>query len=109
MEIDEFLSATRGFTLVEKLELSMDDGHKSVLTIRLRDDIEPGSASVEIEFGDVTELRLGPWGGGWCQIMWLEIEDVRAHQLDRIKYRVTEFEHEVIAFSCWSFGLKGRS
>jgi hypothetical protein len=110
MEMAEFLSAIRGLTLVERLEFGMDrDSAESTLTLRLVASTDAGARSVVVEFRDVSELRLKEFGLGWNQITWLEIEDVRAHQLDRIKYRVTDFEEDAISFSCCSFALKSRS
>lgn len=56
-----------------------------------------------MEFRGVANLTMRNLGGGISQFCGLETEDIRSRQLDRIHYRVFDFEHDAIEFFCDSF------
>mgnify|MGYP001270217678 FL=1 len=95
------LTRIQGHTIVRHMELVVDPATWiSDLRLRLSSGEALGSSSVEVVFEDVSELCLRGLGGGLTQLLYLEAEDHRPDQLDRIKFRVKELERDSLSLSC---------
>lgn len=94
-------------TVLQSLHLAT--AHPSgdcTLTLRLSRETDPVSPTLELRFTGVTGLALDGLGGGFQQFAHLQAQDIAGEQLDRVRWRVTEFEHEGIEFQCHDFEVR---
>jgi hypothetical protein len=84
------------FNIVDRLEFVCDSDGACSLSIVLRSE----TAKIQADFMDVSQLELSEFGGGLTQLLQLKVTDVSADQLDRVRFRVTESERQMISFSC---------
>lgn len=94
----------RGFTVIRGIAFDTDpsDG-RCTLVLNLADDVGLGARVVRMEFRGVANLTMRDLGGGFSQFCGLTTEDISSRQLDRLHYRVFDFEHDAIEFFCDSF------
>lgn len=70
------------------------------LTLVLATDGSGDVRQLEAVFVDVAGLAVQDFGGGLTQLLQLAIEDISDLGLDRTRYRVSELERGMIAFTC---------
>ena len=70
------------------------------LTIDLESEPPRDRYRARLEFVGVRELRIRGFGGCLTQINGLDIVDVSERQLEGIRYRVEDYEHDSIGFMC---------
>jgi hypothetical protein len=79
--------------------LEIDPGDYSYsLWLDMAEQASGGARAVSIQFDGVADLNLQGVGGGLSQIMGSEVETIRERQLERLNFRVTDFEHGTIKF-----------
>jgi hypothetical protein len=94
-------SLWQGLTVIIAARLEIDPGDYSYsLLLDMAEQPSGGARAVSIQFDGVTDLNLRGVGGGLSQIMGLEVETIKERQLERLNFRVTDFEHGTIAFLC---------
>ena len=101
MTIENANDTLRGFTDVLSLEFNWSltecrYDFKLVLT-------NDSSQKRTLLCNGVSGVKLSRFGGGMSQFMLLKLIDVRAHQWDRVSYKLRELEHEAIFLRCQSF------
>ena len=101
------------YTILTPIEL------KHLKQLRLSSVSYPGPLTCEVVFGDgvsdkvitatfegVEEFTIKGLHAG-SLVGPLKVLDMRTRQLERIKYRVMDFEEERLSFLCYSFSLDG--
>ncbi|MCA9579336.1 MAG: hypothetical protein KC668_28100 [Myxococcales bacterium] len=69
--------------------------------VRLRiTDAMQRNHGVELEFIDVSDLRIQGFGGGLTQLMCLRVSDVSELGYDRVRYAVQDLEDGRLALKC---------
>ncbi len=107
VNVPAFISATRGKTCLLAMELCRDTDRGGYdLILRLSPDGKNGPSDVTLRFCEVGQLRVNQFGEGLTQILLLNVEDLSANQLERIRYRVTELENDSIAFTCRDMSIE---
>jgi hypothetical protein len=94
----EFVSATRGKTILLSMQLFRDT-HRGIydMILTLSPNEKSTSTAITLRFQDVRQLHVNNLGG---QILLLHVEDLTSTQQESIRYRVTELEDQSIDFTC---------
>lgn len=105
-EIDAYYAlqpAKYGF--LETLSISQSVDPKTwlglVLIVALRSPDEGTKGVLHLEFSGVRDLRIGSFDG--LMRYKIDIRSMSEDQLDGVRYRVTENEHNLLSFMCESF------
>lgn len=108
MEYADLTYELTGFTFLVQMRLTCELATgKCTLVIDLAREPSASAPSRRVVFEDVSNLSLFEFGGGWTQLLYLTIEDVRDRQLDRVRYLVVEREREMLSFACAAIQLSG--
>lgn len=59
-------------------------------------------ATLQVRCGSVRQLEFTPVGSE-MRLHFLDVEEVRAHQLEGINFEIRDCEHEFLAFGCQTF------
>lgn len=94
----------RDYTVVAELDFSSHEPNRESL-LRLTLENENGEIR-SVEFGHVQQLALKEFFP-FTQLMLITIEDVSDAQLEGIRFRVRDIEHERISFTCDSMKILG--
>ena len=106
MQISDKTYQLTGYTVLRSLKFEVDasDG-RCLLRLKLEKD-ESETDAIQAEFTGVADLSLRNFGGGLTQLLYLAIEDISAHQRDRVHYRVRDLERDMISFVCDGLSVK---
>jgi len=92
----------RDYTVVAELDFSSHEPNRESL-LRLTLENENGEIR-SVEFGHVQQLALKEFCP-FTQLMLIEIEDVSDAQMEGIRFRIRDTEHERISFTCNSMKI----
>ena len=106
MKSEELNEALRGFTIVRRLEFSVEvQSGACTLMLDLTRSNTGNEELLMVEFLDVASLSLQDFGGGLTQLLLLQADDISHERLDRRNYEVRELERESFSFVCRDFKI----